>query len=329
MTVTAGPSPRPRHGHRAIAYKDLMIVFGGGNEGIVDELHVFNTTTNQWFVPECRGQIPPGCAAYGLVVDTVGSRLLTFGGMVEYGKYSNDLYELRLNEWEWRKLGPTTTSHHNHTSQPLSDSNNNNSDVKIRALSSGGMVYPSARLGHSFTLVDRRCYLFGGLENESTDPKDNIPRYLNDLYVLDLVDGGGSPVWSQPVTLGKPPSPRESHTCVHYSGKLVIYGGMCGTRLGDLWMLDLETLSWLRPSVHGNGVGGGGGGAGACVPLPRSLHSATVIKNRMFVFGGWVPLSLDASTSGMNTTGNTDQKQQNNVTTNFEKGKNLFYLFKI
>lgn len=38
-----GPQPRPRHGHRAVAIKDLMVVFGGGNEGIVDELHVYNT----------------------------------------------------------------------------------------------------------------------------------------------------------------------------------------------------------------------------------------------------------------------------------------------
>ena len=43
ITNTSGPCPRPRHGHRAVAIKDLMIVFGGGNEGIVDELHVFNT----------------------------------------------------------------------------------------------------------------------------------------------------------------------------------------------------------------------------------------------------------------------------------------------
>ncbi|KAJ8896937.1 hypothetical protein PR048_002283 [Dryococelus australis] len=40
-----GPQPRPRHGHRAVAIKDLMVVFGGGNEGIVDELHVYNTGT--------------------------------------------------------------------------------------------------------------------------------------------------------------------------------------------------------------------------------------------------------------------------------------------
>lgn len=51
--------------------------------------------TNQWFIPAVRGDIPPGCAAYGFVCD--GTRLLVFGGMVEYGKYSNDLYELQVS----------------------------------------------------------------------------------------------------------------------------------------------------------------------------------------------------------------------------------------
>ncbi|MPC12530.1 Host cell factor 2 [Portunus trituberculatus] len=41
--------------------------------------------TNQWFVPPVKGDVPPGCAAYGFVVD--GTRILVFGGMVEYGKY--------------------------------------------------------------------------------------------------------------------------------------------------------------------------------------------------------------------------------------------------
>lgn len=43
ITGSTGPQPRPRHGHRAVNIKELMVVFGGGNEGIVDELHVYNT----------------------------------------------------------------------------------------------------------------------------------------------------------------------------------------------------------------------------------------------------------------------------------------------
>ncbi|XP_078063500.1 host cell factor 2, partial [Mustelus asterias] len=146
---SSGPVPRPRHGHRAVAIKELMVVFGGGNEGIVDELHVYNTATNQWFIPAVRGDIPPGCAAYGFVCD--GTRLLVFGGMVEYGKYSNDLYELQASRWEWKKLKPKPPKN-------------------------GSL--PCPRLGHSFSLVGNKCYLFGGLANDSEDPKNNIPRYL-------------------------------------------------------------------------------------------------------------------------------------------------------
>ncbi|KAK7907479.1 hypothetical protein WMY93_016091 [Mugilogobius chulae] len=102
--------------------------------GIVDELHVYNTATNQWFIPAVRGDIPPGCAAYGFVCD--GTRLLVFGGMVEYGKYSNDLYELQASRWEWKKL---------------------------KAKNPKNGPPPCPRLGHSFSLVGNKCYLFGAL----------------------------------------------------------------------------------------------------------------------------------------------------------------------
>ncbi|XP_077385266.1 host cell factor 1a [Festucalex cinctus] len=254
----SGPVPRPRHGHRAVAIKELMVVFGGGNEGIVDELHVYNTATNQWFIPAVRGDIPPGCAAYGFVCD--GTRLLVFGGMVEYGKYSNDLYELQASRWEWKKL---------------------------KAKNPKNGPPPCPRLGHSFSLVGNKCYLFGGLANDSEDPKSNIPRYLNDLYILELRVGSSVVAWDIPITYGVLPPPRESHTAVVYTEKtsrksrLIIYGGMSGCRLGDLWTLDIDTLTWNKPSVSGT------------APLPRSLHSATTITNKMYVFGGWVPLVMD------------------------------------
>ncbi|KAF5300380.1 hypothetical protein FQR65_LT01001 [Abscondita terminalis] len=258
-----GPQPRPRHGHRAVAIKDLMVVFGGGNEGIVDELHVYNTATNQWFVPVTKGDIPPGCAAYGFVVE--GTRLLVFGGMVEYGKYSNELYELQASRWEWKKLKPKPPK----TGPP-----------------------PCPRLGHSFTLVNNKVYLFGGLANDSDDPKNNIPRYLNDLYALDI---RSFPVqWEIPVTHGPTPPPRESHTGVAYVDKaqgksyLVVYGGMSGCRLGDLWFLNTDTLTWSKPQVSG------------IMPLPRSLHTSTLIGNKMYVFGGWVPVVADVVKTATN-----------------------------
>jgi len=253
-----GPSPRPRHGHRAVAIKDLMVVFGGGNEGIVDELHVYNTATNQWFVPPVKGDIPPGCAAFGFVVD--GTRILVFGGMVEYGKYSNDLYELQASRWEWKKLKPKPPRN----APP-----------------------PCPRLGHSFTLIGNKVFLFGGLANDSEDPKNNIPRYLNDLYTLEIRPNSNIMQWDIPSCYGQAPPPRESHSataCTDKDGtnpRLIIYGGMSGCRLADLWILHIDTMTWSKPQLAG------------IPPLPRSLHSATMIGSRMFVFGGWVPLVMD------------------------------------
>lgn len=53
-----GPQPRPRHGHRAVSIKELMVVFGGGNEGIVDELHVYNTSKYHEFLFERKQKLP-------------------------------------------------------------------------------------------------------------------------------------------------------------------------------------------------------------------------------------------------------------------------------
>ncbi|VDM41388.1 unnamed protein product [Toxocara canis] len=257
---TTGPTPRPRHGHRAVAIKDLMIVFGGGNEGIVDELHVYNTATNQWFVPAVRGDVPPGCAAYGIVCD--GTRIFIFGGMVEYGRYSADLYELQASRWEWRRLRarPPKTGHPG----------------------------PCPRLGHTFTLASNQvCYVFGGLANDSADPKNNIPRYLNDLFMIDLRYGSNNLQWECPQTYGMSPPPRESHTAVMFESdgrrQLIIYGGMSGCRLGDVWILDIGSMTWSNPQPDG------------IPPLPRSLHSASIVSERMLIFGGWVPLVMDDS----------------------------------
>lgn len=81
-------------------------------------------------------------------------------------------------------------------------------------------------------------------------------RYLNDLYTLELRPGSNVAGWDIPITYGVLPPPRESHTAVVYTEKtskksrLIIYGGMSGCRLGDLWTLDIgERKSWLKVFV--------------------------------------------------------------------------------
>ncbi|XP_034092835.1 LOW QUALITY PROTEIN: host cell factor 2 [Gymnodraco acuticeps] len=247
-----GVIPRSRHGHRAVAIRELIVVFGGGNEGIAEDLHVYNTVSKQWFLPAVRGDIPPGCAAHGFVCD--GTRILVFGGMVEFGKYTNSLYELQASRWLWKKLKP-------------------------RAPRNG--LPPCPRIGHSLTVVGNKCYLFGGLANDSEDANGNVPRYMGDFYELELQSLTGVRGWTIPETKGGGPSARESHTAVSYTGlgspKIYIFGGMQGSRLDDLWQLDLDTMVWSTTETRGS------------TPVPRSLHSASVIGNKMFVFGGWIP----------------------------------------
>lgn len=48
---------------------------------------------------------------------------------------------------------------------------------KLKAKNPKNGPPPCPRLGHSFSLVGNKCYLFGGLANDSEDPKNNIPRY--------------------------------------------------------------------------------------------------------------------------------------------------------
>ncbi|KAF8376490.1 hcf-1 [Pristionchus pacificus] len=262
---TSGPVPRPRHGHRSVSIKDLMVVFGGGNEGIVDELHVYNTAANQWFVPAVRGDIPPGCAAYGIIA--IHAQIYIFGGMIEYGsRYSNELYELNSQRWEWKKLRP-------------------------RPPRQGG-TGPHPRLGHSFTVTANKvAYVFGGLSNMSSDPKNNVPTYLNDLYSIDLKINHNQLQWECPTTYGTCPTARESHTCNYIEtsrGKqLMIYGGMSGVRLGDVYLLNLDTMTWDNPQIFG------------IPPLPRSLHTANLIGERLYIFGGWVPMVTDTNTGTM------------------------------
>ncbi|XP_065121807.1 host cell factor 2 isoform X1 [Paramisgurnus dabryanus] len=247
-----GPIPRARHGHRAIAIRELLVVFGGGNEGIATSLHVYNTVTRQWFLPAVRGDIPPGCAAHGFACE--GTRILVFGGMVEFGQYTNSLYELQASRWLWKKLKP-------------------------RPPRNGPP--PCPRIGHSFSLHANKCYLLGGMANDSEDPNGNVPRYLDDFYELELQAQSGVKGWNIPETKGGGPSARESHSSVVYTGsspKLFVFGGMCGHRLNDLWQLDIETMTWTLPPTRGE------------LPLPRSLHTSNVIGNKLYVFGGWVPV---------------------------------------
>lgn len=46
---------------------------------------------------------------------------------------------------------------------------------------------------------------------------------------------------------------------------------MSGTRLGDVWIFDLFSMTWTNPIIHG------------IPPLPRSLHTANIVGLRFLI----------------------------------------------
>ncbi|XP_068948068.1 kelch domain-containing protein 2 isoform X2 [Petaurus breviceps papuanus] len=116
------------------------------------------------------------------------------------------------------------------------------------------------------------------------------PRGWNDhVHVLDTETF----TWKQPITTGKPPSPRAAHACATVGNKGFVFGGRYrDSRMNDLHYLNLDTWEWneLIPQ-------------GLC-PVGRSWHSLTpVSSDHLFLFGGFTtdkqPLS-DAWTYWIN-----------------------------
>ncbi|ANQ10262.1 Uncharacterized protein PCOAH_00044270 [Plasmodium coatneyi] len=119
-----------------------------------------------------------------------------------------------------------------------------------------GGNYPEERDGHTTHLISLKTglavFLFGG-SNENT--------YFNDIYTLDME----TRKWSQRITKGKIPLPRDQHCSLVYPAKsehvrgektnltegVIIFGGKCLynnniVNLNDMWMFLFQINMWVR-----------------------------------------------------------------------------------
>jgi len=82
--------------------------------------------------------------------------------------------------------------------------------------------------------------------------------------------------WKPVETGGLRPTPREGHTSVAVEEYLVVFGGCFLDRecFGDVRVLDTVEDRWFAPVVSGVG------------PTPREGHSATLVADNIYVFGG-------------------------------------------
>ena len=122
---------------------------------------------------------------------------------------------------------------------------------------------PCGRCGHSVCLADAQLVLFGGYDGR---------KWLNDLHLFNT----HSLVWTQPVSQGQPPGPRQYHTAATVQNSMYVFGGFNGlVWLRDLALLDLERMTWL--SVLATGA----------APSAREGHAMVAVHSNLWVFGGW------------------------------------------
>ncbi|KIO23172.1 hypothetical protein M407DRAFT_27323 [Tulasnella calospora MUT 4182] len=132
--------------------------------------------------------------------------------------------------------------------------------------------YPGPRFGHSFIIVNNTIWLFGG---------GLVGDKMDDLWCIDLgTDGIEYVRWRRIPKKDPWPEARSYHTTVCYDGCLYIFAGQ-GIKDGeqkshrnDIWKFDIPNETWTKLQCDGQ------------LPQPRTSHTATVMGDNMFVFGG-------------------------------------------
>ena len=124
---------------------------------------------------------------------------------------------------------------------------------------------------HTAVAFNHHMFVFGGFIGGSRS---------NETFALDL----SSLSWQHPAVTGTPPSPRSGHSAVNHEEAMFVFGGCNdeGTKLSDVWKLQLTNFAWERVSISEP-------------PPGRSGHSACVYKSIMIVFGGMRDLTKETN----------------------------------
>ncbi|KAF3912713.1 hypothetical protein ABW21_db0207834 [Orbilia brochopaga] len=130
---------------------------------------------------------------------------------------------------------------------------------------------PAGRYGHTLNILGSKLYVFGG-QAEGNFFNDLMAFDLNTLqsntsrWELLLNNVDGSPDF---------PAKRTNHTVISYADKLYLFGGTNGVIwFNDVWAYDPRTNSWSQLDCIGY------------IPSPREGHSAALVGDTMYVFGG-------------------------------------------
>ena len=153
------------------------------------------------------------------------TQLIIFGGMHTHAHRLNDLWIFNIVDYTWRQPNP---EHNKESSQP--------NQLQSKAWPNA----PSARCGHSCTLIGENLYIFGGYGGQGFSRRE-----LDDLYSLNLE----TMIWTKINAKGTPPEKRSGHQGLAIEKQLYVFGGWNNTtQFNDTYILDttLDPPVWTR-----------------------------------------------------------------------------------
>ena len=194
--------------------------------------HALRPGTSTW--SELATTAPPS-ARYGASASVVGGALAVFGGNAD-GAATNELVQLELTKLRWERpklMGKLPAPRQEHAAAAVGDElwvHGGSSDAgffddlwRLRRAADGGWEgwtvpktsgpAPTARKGHSITLMHSRLYVFGGAATACTD---------STVYALDTK----TLAWqSFAKATGAAPTPREGAIWLALHERLLLFGG--------------------------------------------------------------------------------------------------------
>ena len=297
-TAPLSSPPSARSGHSCFTFgpnDPRFFVHGGAADATyMDDMYYFHTVQERW--TKLHTFYPPSARSYHtslMVAPMPGStsskgrvpRLFTYGG---YFKGGLSRTVSILNQWEVAIDGYDGASkvyiYKEREHPPKNDPDRNKWDEQV-----GHGDVPIARCNHTANVIaGRYVIVFGGW----------LGKFVNDVYVVDTTTFK----WEYKATklsadnpTSDLPKPRAGHTATMLPGRrLLIFGGQGENgQLGDLAVLDIPTMTWMRPRPLGFG------------PSVRSGHTACYdqTQEKIFFFGGWDGIRLRNDVAVLNVKG--------------------------
>jgi len=281
-----------RNKHSTVAYKGMVVVFGGHDlhaNRFLDDVIVYDTRAERWFTPPCVGQTPCPRRAHSAAL--LGNVMIICGGFAGNG-CSNDAAALDLDTWTWSRLKvesasvpcprgghsaavhdgvmyihggwDTTPAYHSDVWSFRCDLAKGTccwEPVKVQS-----QFVPPGRVGHRAVIVGREMIVTGGFGDD---------KYWNDVNALDLhTSKWRSVAPAEPSPRPGIPRPRTYHSMEAKDGKLLVVGGSDHSgEMPDVWLFDMATCRWKE--VHCGGLKEG-----------RFAHTSCAVGTNVLIFGG-------------------------------------------